>query len=145
MAGRSESGAISGPSSASQSSLRTQSTLPTSIESGDITDTKLPGSQSSGSPLVSPGVNTLGFDRGPFPEQLWLLACAEQQKFATVLEHLDVNSQKIKSDKDLALLVKSQYTNLRSSWRQFLRLRGLSTIQFVQVSIHLELGCEYSG
>jgi hypothetical protein len=35
---------------------------------------------------------------------------------------------------ELARLLKTKYSSLRSGWRQFLRLRGLATIQFVQVS-----------
>lgn len=47
--------------------------------------------------------------------------------------HLDVDPYKVGSDRDLALLVKKQYLELRPKWRRFLRLRGLYTIQFVQV------------
>ena len=73
-------------------------------------------------------------DTGPFLEQLWILACAEREKFTTNLVHLDATSQKVKSDMELARLIKEQYSQLRPGWRQFLRPRGLSTIQFIQVS-----------
>lgn len=72
---------------------------------------------------------------GPFQEQLWLLACGERQKFTTKLVHFDADPQKIKSDMELAMLVKKQYANIRPRWRQALRLRGLSTIKFVQVTL----------
>lgn len=70
----------------------------------------------------------------PLLEQLWVLACAQREKFTTKLVHFDADSQKIRSDMGLARLLKRQYAELRPSWRQYLRLRGLNTIQFVQVS-----------
>jgi len=70
----------------------------------------------------------------PLLEQLWVLACAERQKFTTKLVHFDADSQKIRSDMDLAHLLKRQYAELRPSWKQYLRLRG---IQFVQVSYYI--------
>jgi len=72
-------------------------------------------------------------EKGPFYEQLWLLACAERHRFTTKLMHLDMDPYKVGSDRDLALLIKEQYLRLRPRWRQFFRLRGLHTIQFVQV------------
>jgi hypothetical protein len=75
----------------------------------------------------------MAIDRGPFPEQLWLLACADQEKFTTKLVHLDMDPLKIRSDMELALALKDQHSKMRQKWRQFIRLRGLVTIQFVQV------------
>ena len=64
---------------------------------------------------------------------LWLLTCTEQQRFTVKLVHLDATPRKINSDMDLALLVINQYAITRSKWRQMVRLRGLTTIRFVQV------------
>ena len=64
------------------------------------------------------------------------MTCAERDKFTTKLMHLDADQQKMRSDKELALLIKEQYSTLRPSWRQILRLRGLNTIKFVQFEVH---------
>jgi hypothetical protein len=103
------------------------------MDSGDIADVKPLSNRNPYIPILTATGSRSGTDTGPFPEQLWLLACAERQKFTTKLMHLDMDPQKVGSDKELAFIVKEQYSKLRPTWRQFLRLRGLHTIQFVQV------------
>jgi hypothetical protein len=78
-------------------------------------------------------ISPANVDNGPFPEQLWLLSCVEMQKFTTKLEHFDAHSQKIRSDMDLARLVRQRYVMMRPRWKRLLRLRGLYTVQFIQV------------
>ncbi len=129
------SSSSSTPSSPSGSSLRTQaSTAATSIDPGDIPLQRPLSSRNPHTTMLSAKGSSMTLDTGPFLEQLWILACAERDKFTTKLVHLDATSQKVKSDMELARLIKEQYSQLRPGWRQFLRPRGLSTIQFIQVS-----------
>lgn len=109
------------------------STRATSLDSRDITDAQNSSNRSPYVPVLTTPGSQSWTDTGPFHEQLWLLICAERQKFTTKLIHLDMAPHKVGSDKELALLVKEQYSQLRPKWRQFFRLRGLYTIQFVQV------------
>lgn len=131
----SASSSTSGPSSPSRTSLRTQSTSATSIDPGDISSAKPLSSRNPYTPILS-ARSLERSDTSPLYEQLWLLTCAERDKFTTKLMHLDADQQKIKSDKELAHLLKEEYLTLRSNWRQLLRLRGLITIQFVQFEVH---------
>jgi hypothetical protein len=67
----------------------------------------------------------------------WLLACANEGRFTTKLVHLDMSRTLVKSDKDLALVLRSHYSHLMSrKWFRWLRLRGLVTIDFVQFEVH---------
>jgi hypothetical protein len=96
----------------------------------------------SHSPNLNAQFSPAYIDTGPFPEQLWLLSCVEKQRFATKLEHFDADSQKIRSDMDLALMVRQQYSTIRPRWKRLLRLRGLCTIQFIQV---IRLGVPFAS
>jgi hypothetical protein len=134
-------GSTSGSSSSShrtnssQTSLNTQGTSATSLDSRDITSARTPDMPYSS--RFSSGLTTRGNSNivniNGYQEQLWLLACSERQKFTTKLVHFDADPQKIRSDMKLAVLVKRQYAGIRPKWKQALRLRGLCTIQFVQV------------
>ncbi|TKA65185.1 hypothetical protein B0A55_10750 [Friedmanniomyces simplex] len=70
------------------------------------------------------------------PEPPWLLTCANEDRHTPKLAHLDMSPQKIRSDKDLALSLRDHYFNVNKKWWRTLRLRGLSTINFVQFEVH---------
>jgi hypothetical protein len=44
--------------------------------------------------------------------------------------------QRIRSDKDLALSLRDHYFHVNKKWWRILRLRGLTTIDFVQFEVH---------
>lgn len=71
---------------------------------------------------------------GGYPDEQWLLTCANEGKFTPKIVHLDVNAGRIKSDKDLALALREHYEQLNRKWFRMFKLRGLNTIEFVQVS-----------
>ncbi|CBX91311.1 predicted protein [Plenodomus lingam JN3] len=50
--------------------------------------------------------------------------------------HIDVNEGRIRSDKDLALALREHYDQLNNHWYSWARLRGLTTIEFVQFEVH---------
>jgi len=53
------------------------------------------------------------------------------------MRHLDVNSSKINSDKDLAISLGALHTQVnRNKWYKILKLRGLINIKFVQFELH---------
>lgn len=72
----------------------------------------------------------------PLPEPPWLLTCANEDRFTPKLAHLDMAPHKIRSDKDLALSLRDHYFNVNKKWWRALRMRGLTTIEFVQFEVH---------
>lgn len=73
---------------------------------------------------------------GSYPEESWLLTCANEGRFTPKIVHLDVNEARIRSDKDLALVLREHYEQLNRRWLSWARLRGLTTIEFVQFEVH---------
>ncbi|KAK4574316.1 hypothetical protein LTR86_002077 [Recurvomyces mirabilis] len=72
-----------------------------------------------------------------FPaEPPWLLTCATEDRHTPKLAHLDMGSQKIRSDKDLAMSLRNHYFSVNNKWWRIFRLRGLVTINFVQFEVH---------
>lgn len=69
-------------------------------------------------------------------EDSWLLTCANEGRFTPKVVHLDVNTQRIRSDKDLAMVLREHYEHLNRRWLKWSRLRGLTTIEFVQFEVH---------
>ncbi|KAJ4351897.1 uncharacterized protein N0V89_007241 [Didymosphaeria variabile] len=69
-------------------------------------------------------------------EDSWLLTCANEGKFTPKVVHLDVNTQRIRSDKDLAMVLREHYEHLNRRWLKWTRLRGLTTIEFVHFEVH---------
>jgi len=69
-------------------------------------------------------------------DESWLLTCANEGRFTPKIVHLDVNEGRIKCDKDLALVLRDHYERLNRRWFSWARLRGLSTIEFVQFEVH---------
>lgn len=69
-------------------------------------------------------------------EESWLLTCANEGRLTPKVVHLDVNDSRVKSDKDLALTLRQHYNQLNNHWYSWARLRGLTTIEFVQFEIH---------
>ncbi|KAH0565057.1 hypothetical protein GP486_001553 [Trichoglossum hirsutum] len=129
----SSSGSSSSASRANSSSTRPSAqTSLSSTSFGDIglsrTSQYSPVIQERGQPAIVP--------LSGFSEPRWLLTCASGERFDTRLYHVDVNAVLIKSDRDLAVRLRQQYSQLRAPWHQILRLRGLATIQFVQFEVH---------
>jgi hypothetical protein len=135
--GDNESGSSPSSSKLSLSSKQPLSTQATSDESSDISNAKPLDNQSRYIPRCAASPRSNSADRGSLTQQLWLLACAEEQKYTTKLVHLDMDPLKIRSDMELSLVLKKLHSKMRQKWCQAMRLRGLVTIQFVQVSIHL--------
>ncbi|KAF7195595.1 hypothetical protein HII31_03189 [Pseudocercospora fuligena] len=73
----------------------------------------------------------------PLTDPPWLLTCANEDQHSPKMAHLDMSAHKIKSDRDLAIELRSHYSFInRRWWQRFLKLRGLSTITFVQFECH---------
>ncbi|KAK3071455.1 hypothetical protein LTR53_008595 [Teratosphaeriaceae sp. CCFEE 6253] len=70
------------------------------------------------------------------PEPPWLLTCANEDRHTPKLAHLDMHPQKIRSDRDLALALREHYFRVNRRWWRTLRLRGLTSIAFVQFEVH---------
>lgn len=70
----------------------------------------------------------------PYIDPLWLYTCVNEGRWCTKMRHLDVNASRISSDKDLALALSGLHTQINRGWLKFLKLRGLMSIRFVQVS-----------
>jgi len=47
-----------------------------------------------------------------------------------------MGTHKVRSDKDLAIALRDHYFNVNKKWWRVLRLRGLTTIDFVQFEVH---------
>ncbi|KAI4709910.1 hypothetical protein J4E89_005140 [Alternaria sp. Ai002NY15] len=71
-----------------------------------------------------------------FVQESWLLACANEGRLTPKIVHLDVNEGRVRSDKDLALALREHYDQLNRRWFNWARLRGLTTIEFVQFEVH---------
>jgi hypothetical protein len=69
-------------------------------------------------------------------EESWLLTCANEGRLTPKIVHLDVNAGRIRSDKDLALVLREHYEQLNRRWFNWARLRSLATIEFVQFEVH---------
>ncbi|EME88309.1 uncharacterized protein MYCFIDRAFT_192510 [Pseudocercospora fijiensis CIRAD86] len=72
----------------------------------------------------------------PLTDPPWLLTCANEAQHSPKMAHLDMSPHKIKSDRDLAIELRSHYSFINRRWQRFLKLRGLSTINFVQFECH---------
>ena len=72
----------------------------------------------------------------PLQEPPWLLTCVNEDKHTPKLNHVDVAQHKISSDKDLALALRNLWTHVNRKWWKVLRLRGLTSIEFVQFEVH---------
>ncbi|KAI4921132.1 uncharacterized protein J4E92_008118 [Alternaria infectoria] len=71
-----------------------------------------------------------------FVQESWLLTCANEGRLTPKIVHLDVNEGRVRSDKDLALALREHYDQLNRRWFNWARLRGLTTIEFVQFEVH---------
>ncbi|KAF2727765.1 hypothetical protein EJ04DRAFT_529167 [Polyplosphaeria fusca] len=94
------------------------------------------GESSKYSPTKLRSINPFSVIIGNQLEEQWLLTCANEGRYTPKIVHIDVNTAKIKSDKDLALALREHYNQLNSRWLNWAKLRGLSTIEFVQFEVH---------
>lgn len=73
-----------------------------------------------------------------YTDSLWLLICANEGKFTTKLQHLgmgrDIGPYTV-TDRDFARSLREHYSSLNKKWYSMLRLRGLVSLDFVQLSI----------
>ncbi|KAK4545580.1 hypothetical protein LTR36_002930 [Oleoguttula mirabilis] len=90
--------------------------------------TKPPGTATGGLPFHMP--------YSALPEPPWLLTCANEDRYTPKLAHLDMAPHNIRSDKDLATSLRNHYFNVNKKWWRVLKLRGLTTIEFVQFEVH---------
>ncbi|KAK5172089.1 uncharacterized protein LTR77_003727 [Saxophila tyrrhenica] len=93
---------------------------------GSSDSTKPP--QNAPGPYLYPGYT-------PLADPPWLLVCANEDRHTPKLAHLDMGPQ-IRSDKDLALSLRDHYFQVNGNWWRSLRIRGLTTIEFVQFEVH---------
>ncbi|KAE8864217.1 hypothetical protein PTNB73_05102 [Pyrenophora teres f. teres] len=88
------------------------------------------------SPSRTRANDPFSFRISPFDTESWLLTCANEGRLTPKIVHLDVNQGRIRSDKDLALVLREHYNQLNHRWFNWARLRGLTTIEFVQFEVH---------
>ncbi|KAF4542542.1 Transcription factor c2h2 [Lasiodiplodia theobromae] len=100
-----------------------------SLGGGDV-------SPSNYSPTALRSNNPFSVRVSTLPPTRWLLTCADEGEFTTKLSHVDVTETKIRSDRDLAMAVRSLYSHVNRKWWRILRLRGLTSIDFVQFEVH---------
>ena len=91
------------------------------------------GDSSKHSPTRLRNNNPFSVRIGSYPEPQWLLTCANEGRYTPKIVHLDVNTARIRSDKDLAMALREHYNQVNRRWFRILKLRGLTTIDFVQV------------
>ncbi|KAI9699233.1 MAG: hypothetical protein M1820_007205 [Bogoriella megaspora] len=83
-----------------------------------------------------PGSRLFGPPSSSRPEPPWLLTCASEEKLTPKVSHLDVASETIHSDKDLANSLRKLYYDVNRKWYRAFRLRGLTSIEFVGFEMH---------
>lgn len=88
------------------------------------------------SPTVLRSNNPFSVRIGANVPESWLLTCTNEGRFTPKVVHVDVNRQKIKDDRALALAIRKHYERVNKGWFRWARLRGLSTIQFAQFEVH---------
>ncbi|KAH7120863.1 hypothetical protein B0J11DRAFT_532793 [Dendryphion nanum] len=119
------------------SSVSTASTLATPASTyGGPSSWGRTGNSSKFSPTRIRSNNPFSVRIGSYVEEQWLLTCANEGRFTPKIVHIDVNEAKVKSDKDLALALRGHYEQLNHRWLKWARLRGLTTIEFVQFEVH---------
>jgi hypothetical protein len=132
----SQSSTISSVSSIFDSYSRTSTlTTPSSTYGGPASWAK--GSDpSKSSPSRVRAENAFSIRMPNYAAESWLLTCANEGRLTPKIVHLDVNEGRIRSDKDLALSLREHYDQLHRRWYNWTRLRGLTTIEFVQFEVH---------
>ncbi|GME29295.1 Transcription factor c2h2 [Neofusicoccum parvum] len=93
-------------------------------------------SPASYSPNTLRSNNPFSVRVGTLPPPRWLLTCADEGQFTAKLSHVDVTETRVRSDKDLAMAVRGLYSHVNRRWWRLLRLRGLTSIDFVQFEVH---------
>ena len=72
----------------------------------------------------------------PYQGSRYLLTCVSEAKNTPKLSQLKLHKANILTDKDLAIALRSHYASVNQSWYRKLRLRGLTSIEFVQFYKH---------
>ncbi|KAF2755268.1 hypothetical protein EJ05DRAFT_488788 [Pseudovirgaria hyperparasitica] len=100
------------------------------------TQSSLSSNLTSSSPKMHSRQNPFSVVISPPPTPSWLLTCVNEGRATPKVVHLDMTSPRIKSDKDLALTLRSHYASIKHPLLHILRVRGLTTIHFVQFEVH---------
>jgi hypothetical protein len=96
----------------------------------------LPNSPTMPVKMPAPGLqsrSTATTSAARLPEARWLLLCVRPPKLPTSLAHLDLYLTF--DDKKFFGTLKESYAALKGKWHSWLSLRGVKTIQFVQVGL----------
>ena len=72
----------------------------------------------------------------PYQGARYLLTCASEAKNTPKLAQIPLHKANILSDKDLAVALRDHYASINQSWYRKLRLRGLTSIEFIQFYKH---------
>ncbi|KAL6702509.1 hypothetical protein ACN47E_001599 [Coniothyrium glycines] len=133
---RSQTSTASSISSIFDASSRASTlTTPSSTYSGPSSLANI-HKQSRYSPTRVRSNNSFNVRMPSYTQESWLLTCANEGKLTPKVVHIDVNEGRVKSDKDLALALREHHDQLNRQWYSWARLRGLTTIEFVQFEIH---------
>ncbi|KAK3726152.1 hypothetical protein LTR37_000300 [Vermiconidia calcicola] len=135
----------SAPRSSSRSSARTFASTPNGSTPATSSATSLPSASSrysassrnsfNGFPKLDRDTLSPG-DIHPFQGPRYLLTCTTEAINTPKLSQLPLFNGNILSDKDLAVALRDHYQTVNRSWSRKLRLRGLTSIEFVQFYEH---------
>ncbi|KAK3697006.1 hypothetical protein LTR37_017713 [Vermiconidia calcicola] len=135
----------SAPRSSSRSSARTFASTPNGSTPATSSATSFPSASSrysassrnsfSGFPKLDRDTISHG-DILPFQGPRYLLTCTTEAINTPKLSQLPPFNGNILSDKDLAVALRDHYQTVNRSWSRRLRLRGLTSIEFVQFYEH---------
>ncbi|KAK3720160.1 hypothetical protein LTR37_003984 [Vermiconidia calcicola] len=129
-------GSSSGHGSFANSSFGAPPSSQTSWSSYGMTGTGSLSSKRDANPLNTSIGASIYSPYSPSPEPPWLLTCTNEDRYTPKLAHLDMAPHKITSDKILALALREHYYHVNKKWWRSLRVRGLTTIEFVQFEVH---------
>ena len=74
---------------------------------------------------------------GSAAEPPWLLTCCAEAKLTPKVTHISMDPSSVRSDKDVALALRSHYNSLHSSLLgSIFRLRALKSIDFIKFELH---------
>ena len=73
---------------------------------------------------------------GTESEVPWLLTCCAETRLTPKLTHISMDPSAVRSDRDVALAMKSHYNMVHSGPSAFIRLRGLKSIDFIKFEVH---------
>lgn len=72
----------------------------------------------------------------PMQQQQYLLTCVNESRNTPKLTQIALHQKQVQTDTDLANALRDHYALVNRQWYRFLRLRGLTSIEFVQFYMH---------